>query len=156
MYIKECSTVDLQNYSKEELKQMPMIEIANLILFEEKEALNFRDVFLKVAEIKGYSDEKHPELFAQFYTDLNIDGRFITTGDNLWGLKRWYPADQIDEQVSNPSKRKPKDDEEDDDDLDIVDDEMDDVIEEFDEDIEDEVEEFEEDEFPAYTDEDDE
>src|SRR5699024_1961828 len=138
--------------------------IANLILFDEKEAIHFKDVFEKVADIKGFSDERKAELIAQFYTDLNIDGRFITTGANLWGLKRWYPADQIDEQVSNPSKRKKKSEE--DDDLDILDEDMDELLEDLDEDEEDSVEGFdedeeddyekiEEDEFPAYTNEDD-
>src|SRR5699024_5224107 len=144
-----------------------MIELANLILFDEKEAIHFKEVFDKVAEIKEFPDEQKLDLIAQFYTDLNIDGRFVTTGDNLWGLKRWYPVEQIDEQVSNPSKRKKKAKTEEDDDLDIVDDEVDDLIDEFDaeedeevegfdEDKEDDFPEMEEEEFPAYTDEDDE
>src|SRR5699024_7167509 len=158
---KECSMVSMQTYSQEELKSMPMIELANLILFDEKEAIHFKKVFDKVAEIKEFPDEQRLDLIAQFYTDLNIDGRFVTTGDNLWGLKRWYPVEQIDEQVSNPSKRKKKDKSEEDDDLDIVDNEMDDLIDEFDEEEDEEVEgfdedkeedfpEMEEDEFPAY------
>src|SRR5699024_3498136 len=124
--------VSMQNYSQEELKSMPMIELANLILFDEKEAIHFKEVFDKVAEIKEFHDEQKLDLIAQFYTDLNIVGRFVTTGDNLWGLKRWYPVEQIDEQVSNPSKRKKKAKTEEDDDLDIVDDEVDDLIDEFD------------------------
>jgi len=152
--------VSLQTYSKEELKHMPMIDIAQHILLDEKEALHFKKMFEQIAEIKGFTKDQQTELIAQFYTDLNIDGRFITTGDNLWGLKRWYPADQIDERISNPSKKKV--DEEDDDDLDIVDDEMDDLIEDFDEDDDKEYDEDEEDfaeveeeEFPTYKDDDD-
>lgn len=144
--------MSLQNYSQEELENTPMIDLANLILFEEKEAIHFKDIFEKIAEIKGFSDEQKKNLIAQFYTDLNIDGRFITTGANLWGLKRLFPVDQIDEQVSNPSLRTKETEE--DEDLDIVDEDMDDLIEGFDE--EDEEEEIEEDEFPAYKDEDDE
>jgi len=151
--------VSLQTYSKEELKHMPMIDIAQHILLDEKEALHFKKMFEQIAEIKGFTKDQQTELIAQFYTDLNIDGRFITTGDNLWGLKRWYPADQIDERISNPSKKKV---DEEDDDLDIVDDEMDDLIEDFDEDDDKEYDEDEEDfaeveeeEFPTYKDDDD-
>ena len=151
--------MSLQTYSQEELKQMPMIDIAYHILIHEKEALHFKKMFEQIAEIKGFSESQNAELIAQFYTDLNIDGRFITTGANLWGLKRWYPADQIDERVSNPSMKKKKvSADEDDDDLDIVDDEMYDLIDEFDEDEEydeDEFEEIEKEEFPTYDDEDD-
>lgn len=159
--------MSLQTYSQEELKNMPMIDIASLILYDEKEALHFKEIFEKVAEIKGYSEQQKTDLIAQFYTDLNIDGRFITTGANLWGLKRWYPADKMDEQVSNPSKRTAVTEE--DDDLDIVDEEMDDLIDDideevvdeedletegFDEDPEDEFGELEADEFPAYAEDD--
>lgn len=159
--------MDLQTYSKEELKDMPMIDIAYQILLDEKEALHFKEVFQQIAEIKGFTEEQRKELIAQFYTDLNIDGRFITTGSNLWGLKRRYPADQIDERVSNPSKRRKKtkdDEEEDEDDLDIVDDEMDELIEDFADDEEDEelfeeddddFEKVEKEEFPTYDNEDD-
>src|SRR5699024_4791686 len=101
---------------------MPMIHIAQHILLYETEALHLKKMSEQIAEIKGFTKDQQTELIAQFYTDLNIDGRFITTGDNLWGLKRWYPADQIDEQSSKPSKKKV--DEEEDDDLDIEDDEL--------------------------------
>lgn len=156
--------MSLKTYSKEELKNMPMIDIAEHILFDEKEALHFKKMFEQIAEIKGFLSSQKTELIAQFYTDLNMDGRFITLGSNLWGLKRWYPADQIDERISNPSKKKETD--EDDDDLDIVDDEMDELVEEFaddeeyDEDNEyedkdDDFEKVEKEEFPTYNDDDD-
>ena len=43
-----------------------------------------------IAEIKAAAEMSEQELktrIAQFYTDINIDGRFLTIGDNHWGLE---------------------------------------------------------------------
>src|SRR5699024_8147805 len=37
-----------------------------------------------------------------------FDGRFLALGSNVWGLKRWYPVDQIDEEISMTPKKKKK------------------------------------------------
>ncbi|WP_342745590.1 DNA-directed RNA polymerase subunit delta [Virgibacillus proomii] len=137
-------TVSLKKYSHEEIQKMSMIELATLLMLEEKKAIHFKDIFEQAADLKGFTKQQKRDLIAQFYTDLNVDGRFLTTGDNMWGLKRWYPVEQMDEVVHVTPKRKKKvrqkSEEEIEEELDIVDDE----IEIFDEDF---VEEdFEEDE----------
>ena len=96
----------LKKYSKEELEKMSMIEVANLVLTDEKEALDFRDLFDKVAVHKGFSKTEKEDLLARFYTDLNIDGRFTTLGSNMWGLKRWYPVDQTSEKALAETRRR--------------------------------------------------
>src|SRR5699024_1060437 len=96
---RECGSVSLKNYTHEELTDMAMVELANVILEDANKALDFREVFNKLAELKRYTEEQKHDLLAQFYTELNIDGRFLTLGSDKWGLKRWYPVDQIDEQV---------------------------------------------------------
>lgn len=85
-----------------------MIELAHLILLDEKKAINFREIFDKIAEMKEFTNEQKEEFIAQFYTDLNIDGRFMTLGSNMWGLKRWYPVEQMDEEVNLAPKKKKK------------------------------------------------
>jgi len=101
-------TVSLKDYSPEQIENMSMLELASIILKEEKKALHFKDVFDKVAEVKGFSEAEKEEKIAQFYTDLNVDGRFTTLGSNMWGLKRWYPIEQADEEVHTPKKKKKK------------------------------------------------
>ncbi|KKE77769.1 MULTISPECIES: DNA-directed RNA polymerase subunit delta [Bacillaceae] len=100
--------MSLKDYSPEQIENMSMLELASIILKEEKKALHFKDVFDKVAEVKGFSEAEKEEKIAQFYTDLNVDGRFTTLGSNMWGLKRWYPIEQADEEVHTPKKKKKK------------------------------------------------
>ncbi|SET66460.1 DNA-directed RNA polymerase subunit delta [Oceanobacillus limi] len=100
--------MSLDNFGREELKNMSMIELAHLILLDEKKAINFREIFDKIAEMKEFTNEQKEEFIAQFYTDLNIDGRFMTLGSNMWGLKRWYPVEQMDEEVNLAPKKKKK------------------------------------------------
>nr|WP_231710783.1 DNA-directed RNA polymerase subunit delta [Gracilibacillus suaedae] len=87
---------------------MAMIDIATLILEEENKAMDFREIFERVAKLKELSETEKDAWILQFYTDLNIDGRFMTKGSNLWGLKRWYPVEEIDEDITPVPKKKKK------------------------------------------------
>lgn len=100
--------MSLKNHSHDEIVETSMIELANLILIEEKKAVDFRVMFDRIVEMKGFSKKQKEEYIAQFYTDLNIDGRFMTAGSNFWGLKRWYPADQVEEDITTTPKKKKK------------------------------------------------
>src|SRR5690625_3217707 len=101
-----CIEVGLEKYSDEKIQKMSMIELANIILADEKKELNFLDLFAKVAEYKGFTQEQQDDLLARFYTDLNVDGRFTTLGSNIWGLKRWYPVDQTSEKSLAESRKR--------------------------------------------------
>lgn len=105
---RECGIVSLKNYSREELEVTSMLELANDILHDEQNAQNFNDLYNKVAKMKGLTEEQRQEYIGQFYTDLTIDGRFLTTGSGVWGLKRWYPVEQMDEIVGTAPKKKKK------------------------------------------------
>ncbi|GAA0320215.1 hypothetical protein GCM10008967_08460 [Bacillus carboniphilus] len=135
--------MSLKNYAKEELQEMSAIELAHLLLEEKKEPMAFSDMVSEIASILERSDEQVRERISQFYTDVNIDGRFICIGENRWGLRGWYPIDQIEEETVptiRPKKKKGKkatEDEEIVDDFDDIDEEdldFDDLDEEYDED----------------------
>lgn len=97
-----------KKYSEEIVEKLSMIELANLMMVDGKKALNFRDAFAEISEMKGFTTAEKESNITQFYTDLNVDGRFITLGDNVWGLKRWYPVEQMDEEITNTPKKKKK------------------------------------------------
>lgn len=100
--------MSLQQLSKEEFKEMSFIEVAKLILQEKKEPMLFSDIVNEIGAYLELSESEVRTKMLQFYTDLNIDGSFLTLGENRWGLREWYPYDQIDEEVIIPVKPKKK------------------------------------------------
>ncbi|WMT29442.1 DNA-directed RNA polymerase subunit delta [Bacillus aerius] len=155
--------MSLKEYSQEQLKQMSLVELAYEIFRDSKTPVTFSELIDEIVRLQGIQKSDLDDRLAQFYTDLNIDGRFISLGDQRWGLRSWYPVDQIEEEVQPAVKTKAKkkktkaavveedfddieeeeeNDEleedldlvEDDEDLDLDDEEIDEEIEDFDED----------------------
>ncbi|WP_221567327.1 DNA-directed RNA polymerase subunit delta [Alkalihalobacillus sp. TS-13] len=146
----------LDTYSKEELKEVSMLEIAFHILKDNKKPTPFTELMEQVSKMRDLSPEEQKQRVAQFYTDINIDGRFVCVGDNQWGLKVWYPVESSDEELATtikPKKRKKAKAKLDDDDEDFEDFEED-LEEDFD-DIDDDIEDVD-DEEEEYVDFDDE
>lgn len=80
-----------------------MIEVAYEILDENnKEAMNFSDIVNVIQSYLGKTDDQIKDHLPQFYTDLNNDGSFLSLGENVWGLRKWYPFDSVDEEVNHP------------------------------------------------------
>ena len=148
-----------------------MVEVAHAILEAKNEVLDFNQLLVEIQEYMELSDEALESRMTRFYTDLNIDGSFISLGDNRWGLRDWYPIDSIDEEIATsmedeevkkPRKKRKKvnafgsddlidyndDDPEDEELIDDEDLDSDDLDDDIDVDLDDDVEE--EDEIDAY------
>lgn len=80
--------------------EISMIEVAHAILAERGDIMDFSDLVNQIQTYLEKADSEIRDVLPQFYTDLNIDGSFISLGDNRWGLRSWYPIDSIDEEVS--------------------------------------------------------
>ncbi|MDT8860467.1 DNA-directed RNA polymerase subunit delta [Alkalihalobacillus sp. MEB130] len=129
----------LQELEKEAIQEMSMVEIAFEIMKDERQPYDYYDLVQKVAEVKEMSKEEVEQRIANLYTDMNIDGRFHSLGDNRWGLKSWYPLEQAEEEITTPVKPRKKakaalDD------VDTLDDGFEDYEDEY-EDLEDELDE---------------
>ena len=149
-----------------------MVEVAHAILEAKNEVLDFNQLLVEIQEYMELSDEALESRMTRFYTDLNIDGSFISLGDNRWGLRDWYPIDSIDEEIATsmedeevkkPRKKRKKvnafgseddlidyndDDPEDEELIDDEDLDSDDLDDDIDVDLDDDVED--EDEIDAY------
>lgn len=151
--------------------ELSMVEVAHAILEAKNEVLDFNQLLVEIQEYMELSDEALESRMARFYTDLNIDGSFISLGDNRWGLRAWYPIDSIDEEIATsmedeevkkPRKKRKKvnafgsddlidyndDDPEDEELIDDEDLDSEDLEDDIDVDLEDDVDE--EDEIDAY------
>ncbi|MEH7455857.1 DNA-directed RNA polymerase subunit delta [Bacillus sp. JJ1127] len=122
--------MDFKQYSPEELQEFSMIEVVHSVLEDKRQATSFQDLVQEIAQVLGLSQEQVNAKIAQFYTDLNIDGRFINLGENRWGLRSWYPYEQIDEEILPQPKPKKK--------RKVEEDDFDDYIEEDENDFDDE------------------
>lgn len=132
--------MSVDKYTKEELKEMALIDVAYEIMNGGKTPYAFNELMNEVAKLVDLTEEEVNEKIAQFYTDVNIDGRFLSLGDNRWGLRLWYPVDKSEEDVvtvTKPKKKKAKKAADDDfDDFDSIDEEDD--FDDFDADLDDE------------------
>lgn len=98
----------LEQYSKEQLKEMSLIELAYESLLDKKQAVPFKEILDEIVAAVNLPESEVRARIAQFYTDLNIDGRFLCLGDNRWGIRDWYPVEQSEEDTITPIKPKKK------------------------------------------------
>ncbi|MFD1549636.1 DNA-directed RNA polymerase subunit delta [Levilactobacillus fuyuanensis] len=89
--------MELKVFEGQNKKELSMIEVAHAILSQHGDVMAFADLANAVQAYLGDSDAEVRDRLSQFYTDLNVDGSFISLGDNLWGLRTWYPFESIDE-----------------------------------------------------------
>nr|WP_078382600.1 DNA-directed RNA polymerase subunit delta [Sutcliffiella halmapala] len=87
---------------------MSLIEITYALFKDQKQSVTFGELLKEIKKLTGFKDADLRSQLSQFYTDLNIDGRFICIGENQWGLRAWYPYDQIEEETTPQVKTKKK------------------------------------------------
>ncbi|KAF0494502.1 DNA-directed RNA polymerase subunit delta [Pediococcus acidilactici] len=89
--------MELEIFKGQNKDELSMIEVAHAILAKNGEPMAFVDLANAVQNYLEKTDEEFRNRLSQFYTDLNIDGSFISLGENTWGLRTWYPFESIDE-----------------------------------------------------------
>ena len=67
------------------------------VLSASKEPIRFIDLFNKAVELSGlqFSDADLKIRMSKFYTQLSLDGRFITLTDNFWDLRSRHVFEQV-------------------------------------------------------------
>ncbi len=105
---KVVQGLKLEQLTMDERKEMSFIEIAQSILEERKQGMPFQELTAEIGNFLELPEEELRSRMLQFYTDLNVDGSFLALGENQWGLREWYPFDQVDEEVIAPIPTKKK------------------------------------------------
>lgn len=90
----------IQDYTKEMVDEKSFIDMAYTLLNDKGATMNLYDIIDEFKDLGGYEFEEIENRVVQFYTDLNIDGRFLNVGENQWGLRDWYSVDDIEEKIA--------------------------------------------------------
>lgn len=135
--------LNFREMTKEQLAEESFIDLAYAILDEKKSAISFNQLVGEIQSIVGLTDEEMKARLVQFYTDLNVDGRFLVNTESGWGLRSWYKIETIEEETAPTVKTRKKKTKAvaDDEDLIELEEEDLDFEEDFDEFVEDEDEE---------------
>ncbi len=60
-----------------------------------KEQVNFKDLWAYVSKEAGFDEETALKKVSSFYTNLMLDGRFVTLGENQWDLRSRHTFDKV-------------------------------------------------------------
>jgi len=85
----------LKNLNEQQLKEMPLTEIAYIYISGLKRPVSFNklaDIVFTMADVPNDKEEK----MGQFYTDLTVDGRFVTFSNGKWDLRYRHRFEAFD------------------------------------------------------------
>lgn len=93
--------MELKQFEDKHIDEIAMIDVAKAILEQKGEVMTFTDILEEVSKFLKISKKELERRMPQFYTDINVDGEFISLGENSWGLRTWYPVDSINEVLTH-------------------------------------------------------
>ena len=131
----------LDEFTKEMIDEQAFIDMAYIYLDDLEKETDLYSIIDKFQEIGGYTEKEIENRILQFYTDLNTDGRFVSTEDGVWGLRKWFTVDDINDKIA-PTVHKFEVVDNELDEFDELDDELDDEdIEDIDEEDDEDIDE---------------
>lgn len=92
--------LNFRELTTEQLNEESLINLAYSILVDQGQPLTFKEINDTILSVDARTAAELEAAIVQFYTDINIDGRFIVLGENRWGLREWYAIDQVEEETA--------------------------------------------------------
>ena len=137
--------MSLKKMTKEELELLSYTDLTEMILEENKKAMNTPTIFRTICDLLELSDSDYTNKIGDFYTSLTTDKRFLFLEDSAeWDLKDGHVIDIVvtdddEEEEIEPEEEEDIEPEEDnfeedidavndEDDLDDGDDDLDDLV----------------------------
>ena len=77
----------LSKMPKDELESYSYVELAEMILKEEKKSETIVDIFKKICKLLELTNEDYENKISDFYTSLTTDKKFIMLEDGTWDLR---------------------------------------------------------------------
>jgi len=72
-----------------------LLEFAFEYISKSKDPVSFAEIWAYVVEKSGISEEEAKTRIGRFYTNLSLDGRFVTLGENQWDLRTRHTFDKV-------------------------------------------------------------
>jgi len=72
-----------------------LIEYAYDFVSSKEGSSSFSDIWAYVVENAHLSEEEASNRISKFYTNLLLDGRFVTLGENVWDLRTRHTFDKV-------------------------------------------------------------
>ena len=72
-----------------------LIEHAYELIAKNNGPVNFKEIWAYVKEQSGMSEEEAMKKAGQFFTNMMLDGRFVTLGENEWDLRERHTFDKV-------------------------------------------------------------
>ena len=92
----------IKDMKKEELEVLSYTDLTELILKENKKAMNTPSIFKKLCDLLELSEEEYTNQIGDFYTSLTTDKRYILLDTAEWDLKDKHKVeidlDEVDEE----------------------------------------------------------
>ena len=72
-----------------------LLDYAFDCISQSKEPVNFKDLWAYVVKESGIDEDLAARKISSFYTNLMLDGRFVTLGENNWDLRTRHSFDKV-------------------------------------------------------------
>jgi DNA-directed RNA polymerase subunit delta len=97
----------VEGMAQNNVSEKPVLEKIYESLLSGKQPKTFYDLVNEIADERLQGDAG-AEYLARLYTNMNLDGRFLSIGENFWGLRAWYPVEQRTEEAASKIATKRK------------------------------------------------
>lgn len=79
------------------MQEKSLLDYGYDVLTGKNEPVKFIDLFNEVISVSGLelTDDEKKRRMSKFYTQLSLDGRFITLTDNYWDLRSRHVFEQV-------------------------------------------------------------
>ena len=71
------------------------LDVAFELVSKKKNPVEFAKLWEEVSSIQGLTSEEASKRVGKFYTQLSLDGRFVTLGENTWDLRERHEFDKV-------------------------------------------------------------
>ena len=72
-----------------------LLDYAYEFVSKQKEPVSFQELWAYVVKESGLDEETAKARVSRFYTNLLLDGRFVTLGENTWDLRSRHTFDKV-------------------------------------------------------------